>query len=148
MNNQKPELIKLMRKTQKPLVDFYTFLQALGARGIADHGAIRVASAVKAEKPHLRALEYFGITSEPRSEHVIFRSGEYPDIFPARRPLSIISAGSASDSIFIFSHCLFDTGRDYLIEMLGGFHASPTRSLAAFDRHLSQGQRTSCYDPV
>jgi hypothetical protein len=45
VNNVRPELIKLMRKTSKPVIDFYAFLQAVGMHGAVEGTRLRLSCA-------------------------------------------------------------------------------------------------------
>lgn len=139
VNNTKPELIKLMRRTLKPVVDFYTFLHALGVHGVIEQNKLRVSTTeVKAKKAHLHALRSFGIESDPQKDRALYWSVKYPSIFPAWKLLSRTSAPSEKDVVFLFSHCIFDTSQDYLLAMLTGFDPSSADSLVAFDQHLRE----------
>jgi len=151
LNNHRPELIKLMRKTLKPAVDFYTLLLALGAHGVVEEAGLRVSTAdVKPKKAQLRALASFGVDSQVEEGSLLLRSDKYPAVLAAWRLLSRTSAQQgardeefpgqgARIALFLFSHCIFDPPLDYVLPVLASLDPASAESIAGLDRYLHDG---------
>jgi hypothetical protein len=107
--NSKPELIDKMRKIEKTLFDFYSYLYKLGECGEVKDSKLYVSKdKMKFVKKRLLLLEQFDLFSERNETSTIFYSKKYPDLFPAWKLLCDNKQSSRKGEIVRFIYCMYD----------------------------------------
>lgn len=139
VNNRKPDLILQMRAINKQMDEFFGFLAKLGSAAqvtaegfLLPKGALRLAG----KQPPL--LANFGITREDTPQGTVFRSADWPRMFPAWKLLSDTTAALGASAAVVFPRCLLDPQYDYATALFGlrcGDEALFDRFMAFFAQH-------------
>ncbi len=127
LNNQRPELDDKMRKTEKSLFDFYTYLRKLGECGEVKDNRLYVSKDhMKFVKKRLLQLEQFGLSSESDKTSTIFYHEKYPELFPAWKLLCDQKMNSPKGEIIRFIYCMYDPGKYRAEHLFGNSVDDPT----------------------
>ncbi len=117
LQKTKPKLIVAMKNYQKKINEFLMLLIKLGEAGTIEEDTLHVAvSKVKLTDSLLKRLERFGLACVRSEGEVVLSCKEHPDLFPAWKLLAEVSAGKKDPAMY-FSHCMFDPGHSYPIDI-------------------------------
>ncbi len=120
MMNSRPELVKVMRKMEKVLLEFYTFLYTIGENGELQDNKLYVSNTImKFTKKRLMQLDALGLTDESQGDGTVFHCEKYPELFPAWKLLCNNNHISLKNGISSFIYCMYDVSR-YKAEHLFG----------------------------
>lgn len=120
-NNQKPHLIKLLRKVYKKLYDLYHFMLLCGIHGELTDACIivdSVSSSIKVKKAYISFLSNMGIEVEVEGNILTLKSEKYDNIFPAWILLSKESLDGqkiSPKSVFDFAFCVYNRNYSYFL---------------------------------
>lgn len=138
VNNNKPELDGKMRKTEKVLFDFYSYLYKLGECGeVKDHKLYINRNNMKFVKKRLQQLEQFGLYSDSNDSSTIFYCRNYPELFPAWKFLSDEKQCSPKGEIARFMYCMYDVSK-YNAEHLFGNLIDDSTLIQELEQYFSE----------
>ncbi len=127
LNKQRPELDDKMRKIEKTLFDFYTYLMKLGECGeVKDNKLYINKNDMVFVKKRLLQLEQFGLSSESDKTSTIFYHENYPELFPAWKLLCDRKTNLPKGEIVGFLYCMYDTMNYYAGHFYGNIVEDPT----------------------
>jgi len=109
--DNKPLLIKWMKKDKKEIDALLSNLFLWGQEGNVDENKLVFADAVKVNKKYLSLLPQIGL----RVENNVLTHDKYNDLFPAWKWM----ATRPDASIFTFSRCIFDQNHSYASDIFG-----------------------------
>ena len=138
VNNNKPELDGKMRKTEKVLFDFYSYLYKLGECGeVKDHKLYINRNNMKFVKKRLQQLEQFGLYSDSNDTSTIFYCRNYPELFPAWKFLCDEKQCSPKGEIARFMYCMYDVSK-YNAEHLFGNLIDDSTLIQELEQYFSE----------
>jgi hypothetical protein len=146
LNNSKPELDDKMRKLERVLFDFYTYLYKLGECGEVKDNVLYVSkNKMKFVKKRLLQLEQFGLFSESNETSVIFYSKKYPELFPAWKLLCDKKQNSPKGEIVRFIYCMYDI-LEYNAEHLFGKIVDDSTLIMELEQFFGEKGFHRCFD--
>lgn len=120
MMNSRPELVKVMRKMEKVLLEFYTFLYTIGENGELQDNKLYVSNnKMKLAKKRLMQLVRLGLSNESKGDGTVFYCEKYPKLFPAWKLLCNNSHDSMKNGMSSFIYCMYAVS-NYKAEHLFG----------------------------
>jgi hypothetical protein len=146
LNNSKPELDDRMRKIEKALFDFYSYLYKLGECGEVKDNMLYVSkNNMKFVKKRLLQLEQFGLFSESNGTSTIFYSEKYPELFPAWKLFCDKKLNSPKGEIARFIYCMYDT-LNYNAEHLFGNIVDDSTLIKELEHFFEDKGFRRCFD--
>ncbi len=146
VNNNKPELDGKMRKTEKVLFDFYSYLYKLGECGeVKDHKLYINRNNMKFVKKRLQQLEQFGLYSERNDTSTIFYCSKYPELFPAWKLLCDRKQSSPKGEIVRFMYCMYEVSK-YNAEHLFGNLIDDSNLIRELERYFDENGFHKSFD--
>lgn len=142
-NNQKPELIKAMRKIDKGITGFFLLLEQIGEAGEIEDGTLRIdKNRCRVNATVVQQLRHFGVNGEDGKTTLVLSSEAFPAIFPAWKLLAKITARQREilpvpyrrDALLVFLHGTFDPEQPHASEAFAALSGDRRRfqALEAF----------------